>query len=201
MPQERRKGQKKPPHRPPNRQLPKASTASAVGALFPEDRHVGRHGGRLPLEQVAIPGWVARGGVGLGGGRLEAVAGRRLAWSLPLAMMYCLDTRGAFRGRRRSRTEALPRAAFFDRAPHLRCSLSRSRRPFLRMMPWPARQRVRWHCTLLGKSGPFACHGFSARALACSTEPSRGTAQPGHRPLDRLARWSGQAGPSPALPR
>ena len=60
-----------PPHRPPNRQLPKASAASAVGALFPEDRHVGRHGGRLPLEQVAIPGWVARGGVGLGGGRLE----------------------------------------------------------------------------------------------------------------------------------
>ena len=131
----------------------------------------------------------------------EAVAARRLAWSLPLGMMHCLDTGGAFRGRRRSRTEALPRAAFCDRAPHLRCSLSRSRRPFLRMMPWPARQRVRWRCTLLGKSRPFACHGFSARALACSTEPSRGTAQPGHRPLDRLACWSGQAGPSPALPR
>ena len=63
--------QTRPTGRAHNRQLPKASAASAVGALFPEDRHVGRHGGRLPLEQVAIPGLVARGGAALGGGRLE----------------------------------------------------------------------------------------------------------------------------------
>ena len=53
--------------------------------------------------------------------------------------------------------------------PRLRASLSRSRRPFFRMMPWPARQGARWHFALPGKSRPCACHGLWAPALARST--------------------------------
>ena len=79
--------------------------ASAVGALGAEDRNVARHVGRLPHEEVARPGWVARGGgMGARGGEMaaelapEAVAGRRVAWSLPLGVLYCLETGGALRG-------------------------------------------------------------------------------------------------------
>ena len=94
--------------------------ASAVGALGAEDRHVGRHGGRLPHEEVARPGWVARrwnggeGRCGMAAGRLrrrrarapEAEVGRQVAWS---------RDGGCLERRRRSRAEAPPRAAF-DRA-------------------------------------------------------------------------------------
>ena len=94
--------------------------ASAVGTLGAEDRYVGRHGGRLPHEEVARPGWVARrwnggeGRCGMAAGRLrrrrarqpEAEVGRQVAWS---------RDGGCLERRRRSRAEALPRAAF-DRA-------------------------------------------------------------------------------------
>ena len=86
--------------------------ASAVGTLGAEDRYVGRHGGRLPHEEVTRPGWVARGGGmgvrdgGMAAGRLrrrraraaEAVAGRRAAWSPPLGVLPYLETGGALRG-------------------------------------------------------------------------------------------------------
>ena len=132
--------------------------ASAVGTLGAEDRYVGRHGGRLPHEEVARPGRVARGGGmgvrdgGMAAGRLrrrraraaEAVAGATsgLVSASGRAALprdgWCLERRG------RSRTEALPRAAVsIPRWSRLRGSLSRSRRPFLRMIPWPARQRAR----------------------------------------------------------
>ena len=145
-----------------------------------------------------------RGG-GMAAGRLrrrrprapEVVAGRRVAWSPPLGVLPYLETGGALRGEAGVELRHCQGAAFFTALaspPRLVKSLAS---PLLEddTLACSAKSEIVLH-SAWQESRTCALHGLWAPA---SPVLQARLAQGGT--LDRVARWSGRAGSSPALPR